>query len=151
LLRSTVSVNERQRRVVIAKLQHALKIVKGRTIGLLGLAFKPDTDDMRDAPSLAIARTLVEMGARVKGYDPIANDACYRHTPDLDMVYADSPDDLVTGCDAVVLVTEWDEFKRLDLARVAELMNGDVFIDGRNVFDREALARAGLRGEGIGR
>jgi UDPglucose 6-dehydrogenase len=151
LLRASVGVNQRQRQVVIRKLQSGLKLVKGRTIGLLGLAFKPETDDLRDAPALTIAESLIAMGARVKVYDPVAMDACYRLWPELDVVYAESADDLVKGCDAVVLVTEWDEFQKLDLKRVAELMAGDVFVDARNVFDRESLARAGLRGEGIGR
>ncbi len=151
LLRAAVAVNVRQRQLVIRKLQRALKIIKGRTIGLLGLAFKPETDDLRDAPSLSIAESLISMGARVKAYDPVANEVCFRMNPELDIVYADSPEDLVTGCDAVVLVTEWDEFSRLDLSRVAELMAGDVFVDGRNVFDPEAVERAGLRGHRIGK
>ncbi len=151
LLRATVAVNTRQRQVVIRKLQTALKIIKGRTIGLLGLAFKPETDDLRDAPALSIAEALLAMGARVKAYDPIAAEACFKQRPDLDMVYAESAMDVVAGCDAIVLVTEWDEFRKLDLAEVASAMAGDVVIDGRNVFDPVALRRAGLRGEGIGR
>jgi UDPglucose 6-dehydrogenase len=151
ILRASIAVNERQRQVVIRKLQQGLKIIKGRTIGLLGLAFKPDTNDLRDAPSLAIATTLLEMGARVKAYDPVAMDDCYNLYPSLDLVYAQSAEDLASGCDAVVLVTEWEEFRRLDLARVAELMNGNVLVDGRNVFDPEALTRAGLRWAGVGR
>jgi UDPglucose 6-dehydrogenase len=151
ILRATITINERQRQVIIRKLQHGLKIIKGRTIGLLGLAFKPDTDDLRDAPSLAIARTLLEMGARVKAYDPVAMDACYALHPDLDLVYAHSAEDLASGCDAIVLVTEWEEFRRLDLARLAELMSGTVFVDGRNVYDPDALTRAGLRWAGVGR
>lgn len=151
LLRATVSVNQRQRQVVIRKLQSALKIIKGRTVGLLGLAFKPETDDLRDAPSLSIAEALLAMGARVKVYDPVAMDVCFKLNPELDVVYADSAEDLAAGCDAVVLVTEWDEFRRLDLRKVAGLMAGDVFVDGRNLYDRDSLARAGLRGEGIGR
>jgi UDPglucose 6-dehydrogenase len=151
LLRATVAVNQRQRQAVIRRLQHELKIVKGRTIGLLGLAFKPETDDLRDAPSLSIAEALIGMGARVKAFDPVASDACFGQRPDLDIVYAESADDLVEGCDAVVLVTEWKEFKNLDLRRVAELMAGDVFVDGRNVFEPDALRAAGLRGGGIGR
>jgi len=151
ILRATISVNERQRQVVIRKLQQGLKIIKGRTIGLLGLAFKPDTDDLRDAPSLEIARTLLEMGARVKAYDPVAMDACYSIHPDLDLVYAHSAEDLAAGCDAIVLVTEWEEFRRLDLGRLSELMVGNVFVDGRNVYDPEALTRADLRWTGIGR
>ncbi len=151
LLRSAVAVNERQRQVVIRKLQNALKIVKGRTIGLLGLAFKPDTDDLRDAPSITIAEALIGMGARVKAYDPVAGDVCFRQRPDLDLVYAESAEDLAAGCDAVVLVTEWEEFARIDLSRLAKVMSGDVFIDGRNVFDTSSIERAGLRGGGIGR
>lgn len=151
LLRATIGVNERQRRQVIRKLQSALKIVKGRTIGLLGLAFKPETDDMRDAPSLTIAEALLAMGARVKAYDPVASGACHRARPELDIVYAESALDCVEGCDAVVLVTEWEEFRALDLGRVAGAMAGDVFIDGRNVLDRDALDRAGLRWQGVGR
>ena len=87
----------------------------------------------------------------VKAFDPIANEVCFKLRPDLDIVYAESAEDLVEGCDAVVLVTEWDDFKRLDPKRVSELMAGDLFIDARNVVDPEALRRAGLRGEGIGR
>ncbi|MGB5039116.1 MAG: nucleotide sugar dehydrogenase, partial [Blastocatellia bacterium] len=151
LLRSAVAVNDRQRQIVIRKLQKALKIIKGRTIGLLGLAFKPETDDLRDAPSITIAEVLIGMGARVKAYDPVASDACFRQWPDLDLVYAESVEDLAAGCDAVVLVTEWDEFARIDLSRLASVMSGDVFIDGRNVFDTKAIERAGLRGGGIGR
>lgn len=151
MLQATISVNNRQRRVIIRKLQQTLKIVKGRTIGLLGLAFKPDTDDMRDAPSLTIAEALLEMGARVKAYDPVANDACYRARPDLDIVYAQSASDLVEGCDAVVLVTEWEEFLRLDFETVSSAMSGNTLVDGRNVLDREAVERAGLRWFGVGR
>jgi UDPglucose 6-dehydrogenase len=151
ILRATIAINERQRQVIIRKLQQGLKIIKGRTIGLLGLAFKPDTDDLRDAPSLEIARTLLEMGARVKAYDPVAMDDCYRLNPELDLVYAHSAEDLASGCDAVALVTEWEESRRLDLGRVAELMNGNVFVDGRNVYDPETLTRAGLRWAGVGR
>lgn len=151
LLCAAVAVNERQRRVVIAKLQHALKIIKGRTIGLLGLAFKPNTDDLRDAPSITIAESLLAMGARVKVYDPVANDACSRQHPELDVIYSRSAEELAAGCDAVVLVTEWDELRHLDLARIADLMTGDVFIDGRNALDPEALAAAGLKWEMVGR
>jgi UDPglucose 6-dehydrogenase len=78
-------------------------------------------------------------------------DACYGLHPDLDLVYAHSAEDLATGCDAIVLVTEWEEFRRLDLGHVATLMSGNVFVDGRNVYDPEALNRAGLRWAGVGR
>lgn len=151
LLRSTVSVNKRQRHVPVMKLQEVLKIIKGKTIGLLGLAFKPETDDLRDAPALEIASELLEMGARVKAYDPIANTACIEQYPDLKIEYADSAIDLADDCDAVVIVTEWEEFRYLDLEKIGEVMNSKVLIDGRNVLDPEAVEAAGFKYRGIGR
>lgn len=151
LLRSTVSVNKRQRHVPVLKLQEVLKIIKGKTIGLLGLAFKPETDDIRDAPALEIARELLEMGARVKAYDPIANDVCARQHPDLKIEYAGNAVDLADDCDALVIVTEWEEFRYLDLDKVGEVMHSKVLIDGRNVLDPEAVKAAGFKYRGIGR
>ncbi len=151
LLRSTVSVNKRQRQVPVLKLQEMLKIIKGKTIGLLGLAFKPETDDLRDAPALEIAHELLEMGARVKAYDPIANEACAKQYPDLKIEYASDAISLAEDCDAVVIVTEWEEFRYLDLEKVGEVMNSKVLIDGRNVLDPEAVAAAGFKYRGIGR
>jgi UDPglucose 6-dehydrogenase len=151
LLQSTIGVNTRQRQTVIRKLQQGLKLIKGRTIGLLGLAFKPLTDDLRDAPSIDIARALLAMGARVKVHDPVANEPCYRQFPELDVVYAADVDELVTDCDAIVLVTEWEQFLGLDFDRVARLMVGKVVIDGRNALDRDAVRAAGLNYWGVGR
>ncbi|MDX2029990.1 MAG: UDP-glucose/GDP-mannose dehydrogenase family protein [Blastocatellia bacterium] len=151
LLGAAVSVNKRQRQVVVHKLQELLKIIKGKTIGLLGLAFKPETDDLRDAPALEIARQLLEMGARVKGYDPIANEVCRAQYPDLKIEYAASALDLADDCDAIVIVTEWEEFRFLDLAQVGEVMHTKILIDGRNVLDPDAVAAAGFVSRGIGR
>ena len=151
LLRSTVEVNKRQRHVPLYKLQETLKIIKGKTIGLLGLAFKPETDDLRDAPSLEIARQLLEMGARVKAYDPIANELCCRQHPDLKIEYAGNVQDLALDCDALVIVTEWEEFRYLDLNRIGELMRSKVLIDGRNVLDPDAVNAAGFKYRGVGR
>jgi UDPglucose 6-dehydrogenase len=151
LLRSTVEVNKRQRHVPVQKLQEVLKIIKGKTIGLLGLAFKPDTDDLRDAPALEIAQQLIEMGARVKAYDPIANDACRAQHPDLKIEYSGSALALAEDCDAVVIVTEWEEFRYLDLNQIGEVMNAKVLIDGRNVLDPQAIEEAGFKYRGIGR
>lgn len=151
LLRSTVTVNKRQRHVPVLKLQEVLKIIKGKTIGLLGLAFKPETDDLRDAPALEIARELLEMGARVKAFDPIANEACARQYPDLKIEYAANAVDLAEDCDALVIVTEWEEFQYLDLEQVGEVMHSKVLIDGRNVLDPEAVEAAGFKYRGIGR
>lgn len=151
LLRSTVEVNKQQRHVAVHKLQETLKIIKGKTIGLLGLAFKPDTDDLRDAPALEIARQLLEMGARVKAYDPIANDACQRQHPELKLEYASDAVSLADDCDALVIVTEWEEFCYLDLQQVGEVMRTKILIDGRNILDPDAVTEAGFKYRGIGR
>lgn len=151
LLEAALAVNRAQRQIVIQKLQEKLLILKGRTIALLGLAFKPDTDDLRDAPSLQIAERLLQLGARVKTYDPIAMPACRAQHPGLKMEYCESALGAVAGADAAVLVTEWDEFRQLDLLRMASLMQQPILIDGRNVYDPEGARNAGLNYSGIGR
>lgn len=150
LLKATEEVNDGQRQIVIQKLQEKLFVLKGRTIGLLGLAFKPDTDDLRDAPSLTIAARLLQIGARVRAYDPIAMNACRQQNPGLNIQYCQSAAELAKGADALVLVTEWSEFRNLDLCALAERMARPVLIDGRNVFDPAAARRAGLDYSGIG-
>jgi UDPglucose 6-dehydrogenase len=151
LLQASLEVNAAQRQMVIQKLQEKLFILKGRTIGLLGLAFKPDTDDMRDAPSLHIAERLLQMDARVKAFDPIAMQVCREQRPDLKIRYCDSAEDLAAGCDALVVVTEWQQFRSLDLARLAQTMAMPVLVDGRNLFTPEEAAAAGMDYTGIGR
>jgi UDPglucose 6-dehydrogenase len=151
LLQATLEVNAAQRQMVIQKLQEKLYILKGRTIGLLGLAFKPDTDDLRDAPSLHIAERLLQMGARVKAYDPIANAACRQQRPDLKIRYCDSARELAADADALVLVTEWKEFHTLDLAELAGVMASPILVDGRNLFVPETAIAAGFDYTGIGR
>ncbi len=151
LLEAARAVNTRQRQIVIQKLQTALRIIKGKTIGLLGLAFKPDTDDVRDAPSYDIAAALIKMGANVKVFDPVAMNAFQIFHPTLDVAYASTSRDLATDCDAVVVVTEWEEFRGLKLKEIYDLMNGDVLIDGRNVFEPEEAHEIGFRYGGIGR
>jgi UDPglucose 6-dehydrogenase len=151
LLKSTVEVNRRQRMLVVKKLQETLKIIKGRTIGLLGLAFKPDTDDLRDAPALEIARQLLEMGAHVKAYDPVANEASRKQFANLKIEYCADSESLAAGCDALVVVTEWDQFQNLNAQEIGNLMNNRVLIDGRNVMDRETFEAAGFRYCGVGR
>ena len=151
LLQASLDVNAAQRGAVIQKLQEKLFILKGRTIGLLGLAFKPDTDDLRDAPSLTIAERLLQMGARVKAYDPIAMPACRQQWPDLKIRYCESVQELAAGCDALVLVTEWDEFRNLDLVALAPLTSARILVDGRNAIQPETAIRAGFDYTGIGR
>jgi UDPglucose 6-dehydrogenase len=151
LLQASLEVNARQRQVVIQKLQEKLRILKGRTVGLLGLAFKPDTDDLRDAPSLAIAERLRQMGARVRAYDPVAMQACAEQHPELNIRYCSNAAELAAGADALVLLTEWSEFRALDLAALARTMNTAVLVDGRNVFRQEDAEAAGFDYSGMGR
>jgi len=150
LLKATVSVNQRQRLIAVEKLQHELKILKGKTVGLLGLTFKPDTDDLRDAPSLNMIEQLNRLGAKVKAYDPIISQTGMRHGLSGVIVETD-PERLADGCDALVLITDWPEFQKLDYVKMAKLMNSPVIIDGRNFLDKEALESAGFRFLGIGR
>ncbi|MBW4508685.1 MAG: UDP-glucose/GDP-mannose dehydrogenase family protein [Scytonematopsis contorta HA4267-MV1] len=150
LLKSAVTVNERQRQIALEKLQHELKILKGKTIGLLGLTFKPDTDDLRDAPALNLIEQLNRLGAKVKAYDPIISQTGMRHGLSGVLVETDA-ERLADGCDALVLVTEWQQFQTLDYAKMAKLMTNPVMIDGRNYLDREEMMRAGFQYVGIGR
>jgi UDPglucose 6-dehydrogenase len=150
LLKSTVSVNERQRAIAIEKLQQELKVLKGKTIGLLGLTFKPDTDDLRDAPALILIEQLNRLGTKVKAYDPIISQTGMRHGLSGVIVETD-PERLADGCDALVLVTDWEQFRKLDYSKMAKLMNNPVMIDGRNFLDKDVLESAGFRFLGIGR
>lgn len=149
LLKAAVSVNQRQRLIAIEKLQQVLKILKGKTVGLLGLTFKPDTDDMRDAPALNLIEHLNRLGAKVKAYDPIVAQSGMRHGLTGVLVETD-PERLADGCDALVLVTDWQQFRQLDYSKMASLMNNAVMIDGRNYLDREALQQAGFYYVGVG-
>lgn len=149
LLNAVIEVNELQKRRVISKLQKHLGSLVGRNIALLGLAFKPNTDDMREASSLVLSARLQADGAKVRVYDPIAEEEA-RHLI-RGVHFASGALDAVEGADAVVLVTEWDEFLALDWSDVADRMAGSLVLDGRNALDREAVAAAGLTYEGIGR
>ncbi len=150
LLKAAVDVNNRQRQITLEKLQQVLKILKGKTVGLLGLTFKPDTDDMRDAPSLILIEQLNRLGAKVKAYDPIVSQSGLRHGLTGVIVETDAAL-LADHCDALVLVTDWQQFQDLDYASMAQRMNSPILIDGRNVLDRETLVRAGFQYHGIGR
>src|SRR5579884_303931 len=138
-------VNKRQRDRVVEKLLSELKILKGRTIGLLGLAFKPNTDDLREAPALDIAHNLVQRGCRVKVHDPVALDRFRRENTDLDVVCCADPGDVAEDADALVLVTEWQEYREIDWAAMAGRMRSRILFDGRNVLDRTKLEQLGYR------
>jgi len=150
LMKAAVSVNNSQRLLAVEKLQQALKILKGKTVGLLGLTFKPDTDDLRDAPALNIIEQLARLGTRVKAYDPLVSQTGMRHGLS-DVLVETDPERLADGCDALVLVTDWKEFRNLNYAKMATLMATPIMIDGRNFLDRKTLEAVGFRYIGIGR
>jgi UDPglucose 6-dehydrogenase len=149
LLNAVIEVNELQKRRVVSKLQRHLGELAGRKVALLGLAFKPNTDDMRGASSLVLAARLQAEGAHVRAYDPVAEEAARALMPQLD--YANSAFDAIADADAVILVTEWPEFVELEWEEVARAMRGTLFVDGRNALDGDTVRAAGLTYEGIGR
>lgn len=149
LLRAVMDINRDQRRHVIQLLHDAIGPLHGKTVGVLGLAFKPNTDDMRGAPSIEIIHLLESEGARVRGYDPVAAERARALMPDLEVVndaYA-----AARGADALVMVTEWNEFKLLDLERLRNEMRHAVIIDGRNMYEPAAMAALGFVHHGFGR
>jgi UDPglucose 6-dehydrogenase len=149
LLTAVIEVNELQKRRVVGKLQKHLGSLVGKRIALLGLAFKPDTDDMREASSLVLSARLQADGATVTAYDPVAEEEARKLMTGVR--FADSALGALEGVDACVLVTEWKEFAALDWAEVADTMAGSLIVDGRNCADRDAVLAAGLSYEGIGR
>jgi UDPglucose 6-dehydrogenase len=149
LLTSVIEVNELQKRRVVGKLEKHLGSLIGKRVALLGLAFKPDTDDMREASSLVLASRLQGEGAEVVGYDPVAAERAAGLLGSVEM--ATSALEALEGADAAVLVTEWREFAELDWSAVAERMARPLLVDGRNFLDPEPLINAGFEYEGIGR
>ncbi len=149
LLTAVIEVNELQKRRVIGKLQKHLGSLVGKTVALLGLAFKADTDDMREASSLVLAARLQADGAQVRAYDPVAEAKARKLM--IGVEFADSALDALSGADACIVVTEWPEFAKLDWQVAAERMAGRVVIDGRNHVDPDVVTAAGLAYEGIGR
>ncbi len=151
LLRAVMEINRDQRRQTVHKLRELLGgNLDGKVVGLLGLSFKPNTDDMREAPSVELAHLLAHEGAIVKGYDPVAEHVAQKVLPELQL--SSSPYDLAEGCDALVVVTEWNEFKNLDMTRIKEVMKQPpVLIDGRNIYVPEEMKQLGFVYRGIGR
>jgi UDPglucose 6-dehydrogenase len=150
LLHAVELVNRRQVERTVMKFERELSGLSGRVVAVLGLAFKPDTDDIRDAPALAIIQRLLDRGAAVRAHDPIANGAA-REALGKQVAFYDDMYATLEGADAVLLATEWNEFRTLDFGRCAQAMRGDLIVDGRNIFDPEKVRAAGLRYLGIGR
>jgi UDPglucose 6-dehydrogenase len=149
LLTSVIEVNELQKRRVMKKLEKHLGSLVGKRVALLGLAFKPNTDDMREASSLVLAGRLRGEGADVRAYDPVAEARARELLPDVD--FAESVDAALADADAAILVTEWPQFAELDWAPLAARMANPLIVDGRNFLDPAALRAAGFTYEGIGR
>ncbi|MGY0235748.1 UDP-glucose dehydrogenase family protein [Longispora urticae] len=145
IVRAAREVNDRQRESVVDKLLDELQIIKGRKIGLLGLAFKPQTDDLRDAPAIHIAERLIARGARVKLHDPVAAERFRIEQPELAPFLADTVDEVFDDSDAVVLVTEWSQYLELDWAKFVGLMRTPVLLDGRHALDPARLTQLGYR------
>ena len=142
-------INRRQRECVVDKLLGELKILKGRTVGLLGLAFKPNTDDLREAPAIDIARKLLDRGCKVKVHDPVALNRFHEEHGDLAVVCCTTPEQVADDADALVLVTEWQQYRELDWEAMAGRMRSRIILDGRNALDRSRLLRFGFRYLGI--
>jgi UDPglucose 6-dehydrogenase len=149
LVHAVQQINQQQSYVVIRKLHRLLGSLEGKTIGILGLSFKPGSDDMREARSLLIISLLLEQGCQVRAYDPMAMKAAAKLMPEVN--YCADAYDVAKKSDALILVTEWDEFKELNMYTMSSLMNHPIIIDGRNIYDPDVMAKAGFMYEGIGR
>ncbi len=150
IVEATIEVNARQRTRMLEKIAGALDgVVQDKTIGILGLSFKPETDDVREAPALDIVSGLIERGARVRAYDPAAMEGMDERFPEITL--CEDSYDVCRGADVLVIVTEWNEFRMLDLDRVKELMAVPILVDLRNIYDPAAMRAAGIRYESVGR
>ncbi len=149
LLQAVMDINKHQRHLAVQKLRALLGDLDGKTIGLMGLAFKPNTDDMRDAPSVTVAEALQSAGATVRGYDPVAMEQAARAMPDV--TFAANAYDLAEGCDALVVVTDWNEFKQLDMLRLKSSMAQPILVDARNIYDPQRMREMGFTYAAFGR
>jgi UDPglucose 6-dehydrogenase len=149
LLQEVARVNEGQRELLIRHLKDALWVLSHRVVTVLGLAFKPNTDDMREAPAVCVIERLLREGAQVRAYDPVAEPNARRLLPSV--AYYDEPYEACRGSDAVVLLTEWEEFQRLDLMRLRSLVRRPVIVDGRNILDPATARAHGFHYAGMGR
>jgi len=149
LLKAVQRVNNYQRQQIVRKAKDALWNLQGKTVGILGLAFKPDTDDMRESPSMYIIRELQKQEVLIKAYDPQAMDTAKNFLQDVE--YCQNPYEAASGSDALIFLTEWDEFKNLDFVKIKRLLKQPIIIDGRNIFDPLTMKEHGLTYFGIGR
>jgi UDPglucose 6-dehydrogenase len=149
IIEAVIKVNDEQKKRMIGKITEKVGDVQGKTIGILGLSFKPNTSDIRESSSIVIIQGLLELGAKVKAFDPAAMEETKVIFPDID--YGKDAYDVARGADALVLATEWNQFRRLDLQRIKGLLKHPVFIDLRNVYDPDQMKRLGFHYCGVGR
>jgi UDPglucose 6-dehydrogenase len=149
ILSAVDAVNHRQQELMVTKIQRAVGNVSGTTLACLGLSFKPNTDDIREAPALSILPSLQKLGASIRAYDPAAMGHAQTALPGV--VLCGDPYETITGCDAVILMTEWNQFRNLDMERVKTLLRRPTFIDLRNVYDPHRMRELGLTYVGVGR
>ncbi len=149
ILDQVMEINYERRKSAVNALGQMVGGLKGKTIGLLGLAFKPNTDDMRDAPSIDIAAELIAQGAKVRGFDPVAMQVARPLLPGIE--YCNDPYEMARGCDGLMVVTEWNEFKQLDLEKLKTLLKQPVIYDGRNIYDPVVMKSMGYVYRGVGR
>ncbi len=149
IVEAVIEVNRRQRAVMIPKIEKLVGGVKGKMIAVLGLSFKPETDDMRDAPSVDIIKSLIERGAQVRAYDPVAMPQAQKMIGDIE--YASDEYGAVAGADALVLMTEWNQFRALDLERIRQLMKSPKIADLRNIYEPKRIREMGFDYIGVGR
>jgi len=149
LLKEVERINQGRAALVLQKLKDHLWIIKGKRVGVWGLSYKPETDDVREAPAIRIIRLLQQEGAEVRAYDPKATENARAELQGV--VFCGDPYEAVQGAEALVLTTEWEEFKALNLSRVKAMMKWPLFLDGRNFFDKEAMRELGFEYLGIGR
>jgi len=149
IVKAVIGVNERQRELMVEKIARVIGELKGKKIAVLGLSFKPNTDDIRESPAIAIVGRLKEKGAKIRAYDPAAMENTSKIYPDIE--YASDPYDAVSGCDAMVIITEWNQFRNLDLERIKSLMKKPVMIDLRNIYEPERMKKLGFIYDCVGR
>ena len=151
VVEAAVHANARQRQHLVERLEAALGTCQGATIGILGLSFKANTDDISDSPAIEVASLLLARGATVRCYDPVSEEKAQRERPDLAIQYHDSVDELSQGCDALMVMTDWDQFRHLPWAKLAKSMRRRTILDARNILDRPLMEQAGFTYLGVGR
>lgn len=149
IVKAVIKVNEKQRMLMVEKIKKAVGDLKDKMVGILGLSFKPNTDDMRDAPSVSIIRGLQKEGAKIRAFDPAAMDEAKKFLSDVE--YCNDPYEVANNSDALVILTEWNQFRNLDIDKIRDLLKRPILIDMKNIYDPKKIKAAGIRYTGVGR